>query len=602
MNKTTIQLQSILFPIPEICSEEKLYYHRLGKRIDYSGYFNLFYIEKRKKYTSVDNVYLCIYAKGYRKLVIVHSGNDIMNIPLEPNIGREYKIALPYSDYKDGVFWFALLEDESLCERSVKGWYVGELGTEKFNQANVCTIICTYKREKYVLRNLRQLQENILDSQMLSVSERLSIYIIDNGQTLCNNSEIQAFIKDYSSITVIANSNTGGAGGFTRGILEALKANKFTHVILMDDDAVIEPDCFVRIYSLITTFKDEWKNMTIGGAMLREDFPHLLFCSGEWWERGEILNPNRNLDLRTVKTASCDNLVRADHEFDRYSGWWCCCYSLNMITPNNLPIPLFIHHDDIEFGLRNKEHGILFMNGICVWHKSAETIFPGSNVYYDIRNNLIEVALHQKQRPKAVARKVFLKSMVSSILRLKYKDTDLALRGTEDFLRGAGWLVSQKAEALHSEIRSLTYEMRSLEEFRDILSVEEYRDIYLQIRNYSKNFEQQMISNQRKNWHWLRLLTLNGLLFPPSSAQIKVIFPTDSPFSAFRMRKILLYEPATQKCLLIQRSYKEFLMAFLKFIKGWLIFEIHFTKAMRNYQRNIKKITMQKSWEKYLSQ
>ena len=48
-----IQLQSILFPSSNVCQVEELYFHRYdqaqkGERIDFDGYFNLFYIEKRK--------------------------------------------------------------------------------------------------------------------------------------------------------------------------------------------------------------------------------------------------------------------------------------------------------------------------------------------------------------------------------------------------------------------------------------------------------------------------------------------------------------------------------------------------------------------------
>ena len=47
-----MRLQNIRFPEPDICREEELYFHRNGEWIDFNGYFNLFYIEKRKKYKS----------------------------------------------------------------------------------------------------------------------------------------------------------------------------------------------------------------------------------------------------------------------------------------------------------------------------------------------------------------------------------------------------------------------------------------------------------------------------------------------------------------------------------------------------------------------
>ncbi|MFQ9704642.1 MAG: hypothetical protein ACLR0U_26825 [Enterocloster clostridioformis] len=64
-------------------------------------------------------------------------------------------------------------------------------------------------------------------------------------------------------------------------------------------------------------------------------------------------------DLRTLKAASNEYLTGTGKEHDgQYSGWWCCCFSLNVVRSDNMPIPLFIHRDDIEFGLRNAKYGI----------------------------------------------------------------------------------------------------------------------------------------------------------------------------------------------------------------------------------------------------
>ena len=45
-----IKLQSILLPT-DLCSEEKVYFHVHGdgRTVDFDGYFNLFYIEKRNR-------------------------------------------------------------------------------------------------------------------------------------------------------------------------------------------------------------------------------------------------------------------------------------------------------------------------------------------------------------------------------------------------------------------------------------------------------------------------------------------------------------------------------------------------------------------------
>ena len=98
-----------------------------------------------------------------------------------------------------------------------------------------------------------------------------------------------------------------------------------------------------------------------------------------------------NLDLRRPENCTDARLTAAGLEYERYSGWWCCCFSLNTVRRDNLPLPLFLHHDDIEFGMRNRDQGVVFLNGIGVWHRTFEHSYPNANLYYDTRNLLIEL-------------------------------------------------------------------------------------------------------------------------------------------------------------------------------------------------------------------
>ena len=113
-------------------------------------------------------------------------------------------------------------------------------------------------------------------------------------------------------ITIVPNINAGGAGGFSRGMIEVLKnrdSEHYTHILLMDDDAIVEPDLLVRIYGFLSTVKEIWKDITIGGALLREDYPYLLLCAGEWWKKGKTVNTEANLDLRTLLASSSKYLT-----------------------------------------------------------------------------------------------------------------------------------------------------------------------------------------------------------------------------------------------------------------------------------------------------
>lgn len=602
-----IQLQSVLVPDKEICLVPELYFHRTGtKRIDFNGFFNLFYIEKRKAYTNLESLFLKIELKGFSELIIVHDGKDLEKISLEASVLKKYTVSFPYGLYDRGVFWFALIEERMEPFLS-NGLFVGGISKNKICPVNIGIDICTYKREAYVERNLKQLKRRILDADF-QVSSCVEIFVIDNGQTLLNYKPVQEIVNESEGkIRVLPNMNAGGAGGFTRGMLALLdekEERSFTHILLMDDDALIEPDTLVRIFGFLSVVKEEWKNITVGGAMLREDYPYMLFCAGEWWDKGTILNPKMHLDLRTLSASSSDYLIDTGHEYDRYSGWWCCCYSLNVVKADNLPIPLFFHHDDIEFGLRNKENGIVFLNGIGVWHRGAEVSFPGSNIYYDMRNNLLEIALHQRDGQKKTAGKAVIKALTSAAIRLKYKDAKMVYRGFCDYLNGPEWLHSQNPELLNTEIRGMAYMMYSLDELKTKVSTTEWEQIMQQIQRYERRFgiEEIIESRHRKMIATKKhFLTYNGWLLPAKPKEIKVIFPTDSPFETYRKKRIVMYEPGSQKAFLLEKKYKELLKIFWLYVLviGRLIIE--YDKSVCDYKKNIFKITNKEAWEEYLN-
>ena len=71
----------------------------------------------------------------------------------------------------------------------------------------------------------------------------LKICISDNAGTL------EPEKIENPEIHVVKNKNLGGVGGFTRTMLEYLNGEeKISHVLLMDDDAIILPETIERNY------------------------------------------------------------------------------------------------------------------------------------------------------------------------------------------------------------------------------------------------------------------------------------------------------------------------------------------------------------------
>lgn len=547
-----VQLQSVLLPQEGICDIKELYYHEEKQRIIFDGYFNLIYIEKRKKYTNIQKLVLKIRLNGFDKFILLHDHEEIQQIELDEENEREYIIPFPYDKYDEGVFAFALVfEKQRGC--LIEGMFWGEIEEPLFREVNIGIDICTYKREKDVLCNLQRLQENIFSRRDLEISCHSHIFLIDNGKTLNENEEIQGIddnLKD--KLNIIPNMNAGGSGGFTRGMIEILnrkEKDRYTHVLLMDDDAVVQPDMMVRLYGFLTTLKEEWKRITVGGMLFRLEDPKFLFCAGEWWKDGSTaVNPFYNKDMSDYENAAAAYLIVPAKEQELYSGWWCCCYSLETVREDNLPFPFFVHHDDIEYGIRNKDAGITFLNGVNVWHRNVITSMPGVMTYYDVRNLLIEMVL--QKNPRKTAMKGMIRRMAGLLLRYRYKDVKLACIAIQDFLRGPMWVYQLKPESLHQSL---------LGQAEKLVLVE---------RHEAKN--------------------------------IKRLKPGDAVSAYLRNRKVLTWDPETGRAVLLERKWKEILGCSCIMLKSLFRIQYEYDKIAGEYRKNIKKITTKEAWENYL--
>lgn len=115
---------------------------------------------------------------------------------------------MPFS-LTDGSFvWCKLI---ALSDR-VK-LFDGGYGTleEKKRNVSLAVVICTFKREEYVKSNVKSLCDFARRKE-----EDVTVYVIDNGQTLKS--------EDVEGALLFKNKNLGGSGGFTRGMIEAYRA------------------------------------------------------------------------------------------------------------------------------------------------------------------------------------------------------------------------------------------------------------------------------------------------------------------------------------------------------------------------------------------
>ena len=547
-----VQLQSVLLQQDNICGITDMYYHDAFGRLTFNGYFNLIYIAKRKKYTNLTGITLKIRLRGFKKLILMHNKDDIQEIELDGENEKEYVIPFPYDKYDDGVFAFALIVENRL-KWVLEGMYWGEVEEESFRKVNIGIDICTYKREGYVFQNLKRLYEHIFTQPQLEVSHHSHIFLIDNGRTLCNGKRVNELAKKMEDkLDIIQNMNSGGAGGFTRGMLEVMDRKEkdgYSHILLMDDDAVVQPDLLVRLYGFLTVLKEEWKDMTVGGMLLRLENQRYSFSAGEWWEKGRS-TPNQyyKFDLTYYESAVDHFVLEPANEHKLYSGWWCCCYSLNVVREDNLPFQFFVHHDDIEYGIRNRDVGITFLNGVCVWHKDVQNAMPGVMSYYDMRNLLVEMALQKNSL--IVAMKNTIRKMAGMILRYRYKDTKMTCKGVKDFLKGPQWFWELNPEKMNTELS---------EEAEKLSYIDEYRE-----------------------------------------RDIPFVKAGDRVEDYLRHEEVVIWDKKSERAILVKRNFIEFIICMGYSLEALLYLLLRYGKTARELRKEIGKYTTKEAWEKYL--
>ena len=126
----------------------------------------------------------------------------------------------------------------------------------------------------------------------------------------------------------------------------------------MDDDASMDPELFVAGVWIFGDAEDEWEDIRLGGTLLREDYPYICQAMGEWFEGFNVTNRLVMTDMRSFRNCRKPLIETPQDEYRMYSGWWCCCYSLNTSSKDNLPLPLFIHRDDIEYEIETERQAL----------------------------------------------------------------------------------------------------------------------------------------------------------------------------------------------------------------------------------------------------
>lgn len=590
-------LQKLLFPSIGICAREMMYYKGdninifmnsgyctipVGAQLSTHTYFNSFSVGKWLKYTTIDNLNLRLTVKGDFRLRVRHARK--MNKTIKDNVFVDTKIStlekadivtpIPLTE-NVGVYYFELKALNDGAE-FWGGAYESDVAPEALNPVKIAIGICTFHRETYVAHNMSVLRQQILENPESPMYRKLEVFISDNGQSL----DASLSTED---IHIFPNRNLGGSGGFTRAMVEIKKVRKergITHALLMDDDIRLNPDSLLRTYVMLQLLKPEHHDAFIGGHMLKIDSPNIQSEAADHWNIVSHHPVKYNYNLEKF-----DFIIKNEVEDSvNYFGWWYCCIPVNVISDSNLPLPIFIKRDDIEYGLRNGKKFIT-LNGICVWHEPFEYKYSTYLEYYYFRNMCIMNSRHRLSFSEDRLIKELTSRIKTFLLRYRYRDAELSLLGIQHYLRGIDWLKQQDGEKLNSEIMKLGYKKEPVQDV----------DFVFVHGSYEKNL---VVDNTRKK-KLLRNITFNGWLLPSNRT---VTVPAYQPSTAlfYRASKVYNYEEISNTVFVTTRDYRSLRAIYKMYRETVKMIRRDFKRVTQEYRDRYDELINMKFWNEYL--
>lgn len=415
---------------------------------DFTTYFNALSVGKLKKYASAKSFSLHIELKGSKCIVRQMKATSFS---MESEVVGGTDIEIPASSEwisvdvdlivdSDAVLMsFAVEADGPVYIRN--GSYSLEVD-HPLNEVNLALATTTFKKESYIEANIASIKKDILGSDD-EISKHFHMHVVDNGRTLdCSK-------LNSDGVTVYPNDNVGGAGGFARGMIQAMEQEvPATHVLLMDDDVAVSPESIKRTYNLLRIANEEHKDAFVSGAML--DY---RIVEDQWEDTAAFLDAccqSIKPRLRLTEIADLvfnEDSVPTERQLSRrYAAWWYCCIPVETIKKNGLPLPYFVRYDDVEYGIRCKPKHFMTMNGIGIWHMAFHVRYnPAVERYQTVRNGFIANATTGISSDKELL--AYMHDAIRTELKkYGYQNAELILDGFEDFLKGPSFIKGKVAE------------------------------------------------------------------------------------------------------------------------------------------------------------
>ena len=240
---------------------------------------------------------------------------------------------------------------------------------------DLAIVICNFNKVDY----LKGCLKTLCKSNLANLSS--DIIVVDNAST---DGSAQ-FIKDfYKKIILLENeTNTGGSGGFDRGIKFAIQG-EYKYLVLLDNDILLEENTILNLVKYIEVNPNVG---VVGSKICTMDNPNIL------QEMGSYIDFEEGFNIKTPFKGYRDNdslpkIVNCDYVPA------CCLITTNEVLNKvgSFNTDHFIYWDDMDWCTRIKREGfeIHAINESRVFHKMGVTNHANTfGVYYFERNRIM---------------------------------------------------------------------------------------------------------------------------------------------------------------------------------------------------------------------
>lgn len=438
--KSLLTLQNLIFPEQGLCTELQMYFHAHGPVVYdeaseailiehhalamFDTYFNALSIGKWHDSCRLNGLWLGLSGHGRVEVKVFHAipgqSWEVLATAVV-TLSQRQETRLDLSHYAAtatrGMIYFEV-RALSGGVRLTAARYMTEGVPDPSRR--LALSITTFRREAQVETTARRLAHYFAHAEYAA---QMDCFIVDNGDS--------AQIPDHPKIRRIVNANLGGAGGFTRGLLEA-EAAGYSHVLFMDDDAAIPMEALHRTYVFLSLARDP--QAAVAGAMIN---------STEKWrmaENGAVFDRKCHPKFGGTDLRDRDQVFRMENDSAKtpspkmYGGWWFFAFPIAQVSRH--PFPFFVRGDDVNFSLAN-EFAITTLNGVVSFAEDFVDKESPLNWYLDLRSHMVHHLTLDKMLlgPLALAG-IGLYFFRRNLVKFQYESIEAVLMAWADVLKG----------------------------------------------------------------------------------------------------------------------------------------------------------------------